>query len=58
MNNNMKRNILLSFILAVVPLLMMAQKNPYVITDKGAWCWFADPRALHYESKDGSINCT
>ena len=32
----MKRNILLSLILSIVPLLMVAQKNPYVITDKGA----------------------
>lgn len=30
----------------------------YEVTSKGAWCWFADPRALHYESKDGSINKT
>ena len=28
------------------------------ITDKGAWCWFADSRALHYNSKDGSISRT
>ena len=26
------------------------------ITPEGAWCWFADPRAMHFESKDGSIN--
>jgi hypothetical protein len=26
------------------------------LTDKGAWCWFADPRALHYENENGSIN--
>lgn len=32
------------------------EKQPYTIADEGAWCWFADPRALHYESKDGSIN--
>lgn len=30
----------------------------YEVTSKGAWCWFADPRAIHYESKDGSINKT
>lgn len=30
----------------------------YEVTDQGAWCWFADPRALHHESKDGSINKT
>jgi hypothetical protein len=23
----------------------------YQVTDKGAWCWFADPRALHYKVK-------
>lgn len=28
----------------------------YEITPEGAWCWFADPRALHYENSDGSIN--
>ena len=28
------------------------------VTSEGAWCWFADPRALHYESKDGSVNST
>jgi len=26
------------------------------ITTEGAWCWFADPRALHYESSDGATN--
>lgn len=30
----------------------------YEVASEGAWCWFADPRALHYESKDGSINKT
>ena len=29
-----------------------------VITEKGAWCWFADPRALHYENESGTINST
>ena len=27
----------------------------YEITSEGAWCWFADPRALHYENKSGTI---
>ncbi len=26
------------------------------VADKGAWCWFADPRALHYKNPSGSIN--
>jgi hypothetical protein len=28
------------------------------ITKEGAWCWFADPRALHYENISGTINST
>ena len=28
------------------------------VSAEGAWCWFADPRALHYENADGSINAT
>ena len=26
------------------------------LVDEGAWCWFADPRALHYENESGTIN--
>ena len=29
-----------------------------VVADEGAWCWFADPRALHYENAEGTINAT
>lgn len=29
-----------------------------VIADSCAWCWFADPRAIHFETPDGRINCT
>lgn len=29
-----------------------------VISSEGAWCWFADPRALHYENAGGTINST
>ena len=29
-----------------------------VVASEGAWCWFADPRALHYENKTGTINAT
>lgn len=28
------------------------------VTAEGAWCWFADPRALHHRSKDGCIDKT
>lgn len=29
-----------------------------VVADEGTWCWFADPRALHYENEKGTINAT
>ena len=29
-----------------------------VVADEGAWCWFADPRALHYENSAQTINAT
>jgi len=28
----------------------------HVISKEGAWCWFADPRAIHYENALGTIN--
>ncbi len=30
----------------------------YPIADEGAWCWFADPRALHYQNDRGTINAS
>lgn len=29
-----------------------------VISNEGAWCWFADPRAVHYENASGTINAS
>ena len=34
----------------------MAQNNK--ITEEGAWCWFADPRATHFENALGTINAS
>ena len=28
------------------------------VAGESAWCWFADPRALHFETPDGRINST
>ncbi len=28
------------------------------LTEEGAWCWFADPRALHYKNESGTIHST
>ena len=39
-------------------LTMNAQNTASVVADEGAWCWFADPRALHYESTAGTVNAT
>ena len=57
-----------SILLVLICLLSLTTKiygivpsdyiKPSVVTPEGAWCWFADPRALHYENADGSINST
>lgn len=33
-----------------------ATYSGHCVTTEGAWCWFADPRALHYENASGTIN--
>ncbi|MFT3739369.1 MAG: BNR-4 repeat-containing protein [Breznakibacter sp.] len=30
----------------------------HMLTDEGAWCWFADPRAVHHQNVQGTINKT
>lgn len=52
-------------ILYVSSIHLSAQKTEnvpvgggYPVTAEGAWCWFADPRALHYENESGTINKT
>ncbi len=60
----MKKNFLFCLILLLVPISMVAKslkgegKTMHEVTPEGAWCWFADPRATHYENADGSINRT
>ena len=43
-------------------LTLMAQNEEKtsgnIVAEEGAWCWFADPRALHYENAEGTINAT
>ena len=29
-----------------------------VVAAEGAWCWFADPRALHYKDEKGTVDAT
>lgn len=33
-------------------------QSPYTIAQEGAWCWFADPRALHYRDASGKTDRT
>ena len=28
----------------------------YTVANEGAWCWFADPRATHYQNESGTLN--
>jgi hypothetical protein len=30
----------------------------YQVSREGAWCWFADPRAIHYENEQQTINAS
>ncbi|MCH5176479.1 MAG: BNR-4 repeat-containing protein [Prevotellaceae bacterium] len=58
MNNGMKW--LAACLLSAVCMCAAAQTTERydgaVINDEGAWCWFADPRAIHYENEAKTIN--
>ena len=55
----MKKLFLYLFLLCAVASSGAAAALPIsVIADEGAWCWFADPRALHYENASATINAT
>lgn len=55
------KKLLLTLVFSLASLLGAAGQQSYsgtVVADEGAWCWFADPRALHYENAAGTINST
>ena len=55
------KKFLLSAVLTMSAWCGIAAQETYsgtVVADEGAWCWFADPRALHYENAAGTINAT
>ena len=56
----MKKIILTASSLMCLFLNIAAQQSDTfsgsVVADEGAWCWFADPRAIHYKSADGAID--
>ena len=49
-----------SLLTLILPMAAFSQEtySGNVVADEGAWCWFADPRALHYENEGGTINAT
>jgi len=54
------KKLFLALIVAVCSWTGMAAESftSNVVAQEGAWCWFADPRALHYENPAGTINAT
>ncbi len=58
----MKKRILLIWACVLMPLLAAAQASETydgtVVSEEGAWCWFADPRALHYRNDAGTIDAS
>ncbi len=54
----MRKLLLLSIILLlwITKVYSQTSYQGYPITNEGAWCWFADPRAIHYENEEGTIN--
>ena len=61
MKNLFKKTTLLSLLLTLTAWCGASVQETYsgaVVADEGAWCWFADPRAIHYENAGGSINAT
>jgi len=55
------KNLFLTFVMAVCSFCVAEAQNSFisnVVAEEGAWCWFADPRALHYENDGGTINAT
>ena len=57
----MKKRYLACLLMAVMSFFHAAAQDAYsgtLVADEGAWCWFADPRALHYENAEGTINAT
>ena len=56
----MKR-LFFAFLTVLTAWTSLAAQEAYsgtLVADEGAWCWFADPRALHYENEAGTINAT
>ncbi len=56
-----KHTFLLITLLAIAVQGITAQQQSYSghqLSEEGAWCWFADPRATHYTNESGTINAS
>lgn len=56
--NKFKKKILLIVCLTIATSVWSKSIPISTITEEGAWCWFADPRAVSYKNKSGDINST
>lgn len=57
----MKKSFLTFWVLFTLCVLGVKAQESYsghLMTSEGAWCWFADPRAVHYENPSGTINAS
>ena len=63
------RKVILSLIISIIATLYNCGDKQHAhsadrglavstLTEEGAWCWFADPRAIHYENEKGTIRST
>jgi len=52
----MKRGYLLFVVILSTIYFCEIYAQGNLVTSQGSWCWFADPRALHYENTAGTIN--
>lgn len=53
-----KYYLLISFLLFSTILFCQENFKINTLTEKGAWCWFADPRAISYKNETETINST
>ncbi len=54
----MKFNLITFIFLAAVTVSPIVSASNHSKVGDGAWCWFADPRAMHYATPDGRIDAT
>lgn len=54
----MYKKLLLLFVCMITVTTSWCENKQNVLTEEGAWCWFADPRAIHYANEKGTINNT